>query len=286
MRRTFYNGSTKSIANLVVQTLVWTATEVPSERVVAYHFTLQGAAGANGLDDISRIRISANGSNIVNITPTMLRAYWQSYTGGRVKVPAAATSFTVPFCLLDAPIPDAQDVSQFPARSQVQIELVTAATIVTGAAFVGWTETTISPEWFPRILGSTLNIPASTSLQRYSFQENGIVRGIQLPHTGIDRARFVLGNQDFTFLPSLVFQGFTTGDIGDMLFEAESLYGDGPGSAGTPLTTAPFSRITANIPAPVDGSYIELQTGVGFAASNEACIYAIAPNGIARPAAA
>lgn len=281
MRRTFYNGTGKPISAGVVNTLTWTASELPSERVVAYHVTLQGAAGANGLDDIARIRLSANGSNIINITPTQLRAFLQSYTHGTVKLPATATSFTIPLCMLDAPVPDAQDVCQFPARSQVQLELVTGAGPVAGFAFVGWTETTIQPQWFPRILASTLNIPASTQLQRYSFQENGIVRGIQLPHTGIDRARFVLGNQDFTFLPSRVFQGFADGDVGDMLHEAETIYGDGPGSAGTPLTSAPFTRITAEVVAPVDGSYIELQTGIGFSVGNEACIYAIAPNGVA-----
>ncbi|MCI0408920.1 MAG: hypothetical protein L0191_10200, partial [Acidobacteria bacterium] len=52
VRRTYYNGSQKTITGLVPQTILWTNAEVPGERVIAYHFALQGAAGANGLDDV------------------------------------------------------------------------------------------------------------------------------------------------------------------------------------------------------------------------------------------
>jgi hypothetical protein len=131
-----------------------------------------------------------------------------------------------------------------------------------------------------------MNIGASVNLQRFVFQENGIVRGIHIPHTGVDRAKFALGAEEFTFLPGPSFMGTAApASIGDMLLEAESLYGNGLSSAGTPLTTDAFSRITAGLPAPVDGSYIELQTAAAWAGvANEACIYAVAPNGVA-PAA-
>ena len=82
VRRTDYNGQTKTIAATTAQTLVWTNSEIASERVVAYHVALEGAG--NTLADIDRIRVSANGSNIVNITPLQLRAFWQSYTGGLI----------------------------------------------------------------------------------------------------------------------------------------------------------------------------------------------------------
>ncbi len=286
VRRTYYNGSQKTITGLVPQTILWTNAEVPGERVIAYHFALQGAAGANGLDDVDRIRISANGANIINITPLQLRSYWQSFTGGKIKYPAGSTAFSVPFCLLDAPTPDMQDVSQFPARSQVQIELVLNASAVAGVAVVSWTETSIAPVYFPRILASAMNIGVSVNLQRYSFQENGIVRGIHIPHTGIDRAKFALGNVEWTFLPGPRFTGLAAASIGNLLLEAESLYGNGAGSAGTPLTADAFSRITAGLPAPVDGSYIELQTqGDWPGVTAEACIYAIAPNGVQQAAA-
>lgn len=285
VRRTDFFGSTKAIAAGVTQTLTWTNAEIPGERVVAYHVVfVSNAGGTNMLSDVSRIRLSANGSNIVNITATQLRSYYQSFSGGKIKIPTTTQAFTIPLLMLDAPTPEMQDVCQFPARSQVQLEIVLAGAAVTaGAAFVGWTETSIGPQLFPRILASSMNIGASVSLQRYVFQENGIVRGIHIPHTGVDRAKFALGAEEWTFLPGPQFLGTTApATVGDMLLDAESIYGNGVSSAGTPLTSDAFSRITANLPAPVDGSYIELQTGAAWAGvANEAVIYAVAPNGVA-----
>lgn len=276
VRRTDYNGQTKTLTALTAQTIVWTNSEIASERVVGYHVVLQGVG--NDLSTIDRIRVSANGSNIVNITPTQLRAYWQNYSAGKIKIPTTAQAFTIPLALLDAPQPDMQDVSQFPFRSQVQLDLVFNATVAAGSVYLGWTETSVEPAIFPRILASAMNIPASVALQRFAFQENGVVRGVLLPQTGIDRAKIAIGNEEFTNLPGAQFTGLA--NLGNMLFDAESLYGDGPSGAGTPLTTEAFSRITAGISAPVDGSFIELQTGAAWGGvANEAVIYAVAPNG-------
>lgn len=286
VRRTDYFGSTKTLTAATAQTITWTSSEIPGERVICYHVALRdddSAGGVNALANVSRIRLSANGSNIINIDSTQLRSYWQSFSAGKIKIPTTAASFSIPLLLLDAPTPDMQDICQFPARSQVQLEIVFLSTVTAGSAFVGWTETSIEPQLFPRILGSAMNIPASVNLQRFNFQENGIVRGIHIPHTGIDRAKFALGAEEFTFLPGPQFMGTDTpASIGDMLLEAEVLYGNGLSSAGTPLSTDAFSRISAGLPAPVDGSYIELQTGPDWAGvANEAVIYAVAPNGVA-----
>jgi len=288
VRRTDYNGQTKTVAAGVAQTLVWTNSEIASERVICYHVVLVGTAGGgNTLADLDRIRVSANGSNIINITPTQLRAYWQSYTRGQIQLPTTAQSFSIPLCLLDAPQPDMQDVCQFPMRSQVQIDLVFNTGAVAGSAYVGWTETSVAPALFPRILASNMNIPASTSLARYNFQENGVIRGIGLPQTGIDRAKIALGNEEFVFLPGDEFLGVVTADQGNMLIEASTLYGNGPWAGGTPLVSENFSRITAGISAPVDGSFVELQTtGNWGGTTEEITIYAVAPNGPAIPQAA
>lgn len=277
-RRTNFNGTTQVINAGVAQILTWTASQIPSARVVAYHLTLQGAG--NDLSDITRIRVSANGANIFNVTPLQLRAFWEHYSGGAIKYPATSQTLTIPFCLLDAPTPEQADICQFPTGAQAQVEISLAATAAAGVAILGWTETTIEPMLFPRLLASVLNIPASAALQRYNFQESGMVRGFQLPHTGIDRAKLTLAGQDFTYLPGLQFNGLA--NLGDMLFDAESLHGDGPGSAGpvAAIAAEPFSRISAGIAAPIDSSYLELQTGAGWAGvANEMTLYAVARNG-------
>jgi len=276
-RRTSFNGTTQTINAGVAQILTWTASQIPSARVVAYHLALQGAG--NDLGDITRIRVSANGANIYNVTPLQLRAFWENYSGGIIKYPATSQAITIPFCFLDAPTPEQADMCQFPVGAQAQVEVSIAATAAAGVALLGWTETTIEPAFFPRLLASVLNIPASAPLQRFNFQESGIVRGFQLAHTGIDRCKLTIAGQDFTYLPGLQFNGLA--NIGDVLADAESLYGEGPGSAGSvaAILAEPFSRINAGVAAPIDSSYLELQTGAGWAGTaNEMCLYAVAQN--------
>jgi hypothetical protein len=276
-RRTTFNGSSQAISVGVAQILTWTPSQIPSARVIAYHLALQGA---NDIDDITRIRVSANGANIFNCTPLQLRAFWQAYSGGTVKYPATSQTLTIPFCFLDAPTPEQADLSQFPMGAQAQVEVALAATAAAGVALLGWTETTIEPAFFPRLLSSVLNIPASAALQRYNFQESGTVRGFQIPHTGLSRCKLTLAGQAFPYLPGLQFNALA--NLGDMLLEAESLYGSGPGSAGAvaAITAAPFSLVSAGIPAPMDSSYLELETGAGWAGvANEMSLYAVARNG-------
>lgn len=268
-RRTDYLGQTKPIAAAAAQTLVWTNNELQGERVVAYHIGFSGAG--NDLSDITRIRLSANGANIQNWTPEMLRAWLESYSLGAITLDANETRFTIPLYLADAPVPDMQDTCQFPVQSQVQLELQTGALTVAGSAVIAWTESNVVPETHPRMLGQVLNIPASVQNQRFFFQENGVVRGIWLPQTGLDRVRFVLAGIDLTHLPGVQFNATAFGNVA---LEAERLYG-----MGEVLTTSTFHRITRGVSAPAQGSYIELATGAGWAgAANETCIYAVAPN--------
>ena len=267
-RRTDFNGQTKAIAAATIQTLTWTTTELPGERIIAYHVGFSGVG--NDLSDITRIRLSANGANIFNFTPEQLRAYLEAFSGGKIILTAADTRFTLPLLMLDAPTPDMQDISQFPRSSQVQLELTTGAGTVAGNAIVAWTETDIEPEVFPRILGQSLNIPASTQNQRFNFQENGVVRGLWLPQTGVDRARLVLGGETVMYLPGSL---YITVAFGHRIAEAERIYG-----SAQVLVTSVFSRVTVGKSAPSNASYIELTTGVGWLVTNEAAIYAVAPN--------
>ena len=277
-RRTDFNGATQTIAATTAQTITWTNTQIPSDRVIAYHIVMQGAD--NDLTAIDRIRVFANGSPIVNVSVDQLLAYWQSFSvGAAIKYPTSSRVITVPFCLLDAPQPELQDVSQFPDRSSVQLQLVTNATTSAGVAWIGWTQTDIEPVVFPRLLGSTMNIAASVNNARFNFQENGVVRGLWMPSAGISRARLVLGNEQWSLASGAQYNALA--NLGDLFFEMESLYGNGVGSAGTPLTTSAFHRMTGRVAAPVNGSFVELDTGAGWAGvSNELCTYAIAENGV------
>lgn len=269
-RRRDFNGQAKAIGAGVVNVLTWTASEIASERVVAYHVVL---TGGNTLAQIDRIRLSANGGNIWNISRNELRALWNSMSGTSFDLAGAQDRFTIPLYLMDAPTPDQQDVCQFPSKSQVQLEIVTNATALAGNAFVAWTETDVNPVLFPRYLGQAMNISAGAANQRFNFSENGVVMGYFVDLVGLDRLRFVIGQNVIDNLPGVAFSGVATGDA---LLEVESIYG-----VNGPLTTFMFEHVQLGIPAPADGSFIELttQAAVWAGVANELGIYALAPNG-------
>lgn len=273
-RKTDFFGQDKAIAAGVVQNLTWTTTELPSDGVVAYHVAMRGdGVGSNDLSDVSRIRISANGANIINETPLQLRGYLEAYSGGNITLDANETRFTIPLLMLDALTPEYQDTCQFPMSSPVQLELTTGAGTVAGGALVSFTLSNVAPQCFPRRLAQVMNIPAGVQNQRFQFQENGVVRGIHLPHAGINRLRIVIDGDDVTHQPGADFNDFAN-VYGDLSREVERLYGDGEF-----ITTSGYTRISKGSPAPTQRSYIEMATDAGSwaGAANEAVIYAVAP---------
>lgn len=271
-RRKDFSASTKTIAVGVAQTIVWTNSDIPSERVVAYAI---GLTGGNTLADVTRIRCMANGADIVNITPAQLRAHWQAFSWGTYTPALTDTGFVLPLAMIDQPTPDQADVCQFPIRSQVEINVVLAATAVAGAAYAAWVETTMAPGLFPRMLGQSMNIPASTPLQRFNFQENGVIRGLTLPHVGVQRLKFVVSREEIENISGPDFLGVATYDLA---LATETLTWN---ATNKTLTSPVCHRVTIGLPAALDGSYIELQTGAGWAgAGNELATYAVVGNSL------
>ena len=274
-RKTDFFGQAKAIAAGATQTLTWTTTELPSDGVIAYHVAMSGdGVGSNDLSDVSRIRVSANGANIINETPTQLRSYLESYSNGNITLDANETRFTIPLLMLDAMLPDYQDLCQFPMSSPVQLELTIAgAGAVAGNALVSFTLSNITPQCFPRRLAQVMNIGAGVQNQRFQFQENGVVRGIHVPRTGINRIRMVIDGDDVTHEPGPDFND-QANLFGDLSRESQRIYGDGEF-----ITTSGYTRISKGSPAPTQRSYIELATDLAnwAGATNEAVIYAVAP---------
>lgn len=270
-RKTDFFGATKALVATTVQNITWTTTELPSDGVIAYHLAFQGAG--NDLSDITRIRLSANGANIINETPLQLRGWLEAYSGGKITLDANETRFTVPLLMLDAMVPDYQDLCQFPASSPVQLELTTGAGTAVGQILVSFTLSNVRPQSFPRRLAQVMNIGAGVQNQRFQFQENGVVRGIHLDRTGINRLRIVIDGDDCTHEPGTDFNDVATA-FGDLSRESQRIYGDGEF-----ITTSGYTRISKGSPAPTQRSYIELATDSAnwAGAANEAVIYAIAP---------
>jgi hypothetical protein len=267
--RTFdFYGSGRTIAATTAQTLTWTQSEIASAGVVAYHVELTGTN--NDLGAITRIRVNMNGQPFVDITPAQLISYFNTFGRGVPLLALTDTRFTIPLNLLDAFGADEQDVCQFPVGAQVQLDLVTDASTSAGSAFVSWTETNVRAQVFPRLLASQMNIAASVALARFAFGDPGNVRGLYLPHAGLQRFRGLIGGRQVVNAPSLDYLGAATGDG---LAEIARLWGAGQDPA------VPFIPITVNEPAPITGSFVEIQTGSGWAGvANELVVYAIAQN--------
>jgi hypothetical protein len=123
-----------------------------------------------------------------------------------------------------------------------------------------------------------MNSAASTANQRFNFQSSGPIRGLCLPTVGLDRARIVLGGQEYMLLPGPAY--LANANQGDMILESQMLYGNGVGSAGTPLTSPVFIRLTGGVEAPVQSSYVELVTQAGWGGvANELVQYDVNANG-------
>jgi hypothetical protein len=267
-RRYDFNGAGVPIQATSAQSLVFTQADIPSEQVVALHFVFQGAG--NDLGMVERIRVTANGSSIINCDRPSLIAWVNTFSRDKALMQATDTRFTVPLNLMDAFGPDAQDVCQFPRQAAIQIELQTDSTTGAGRCFCGWTETDIDGQLFPKLLGSQMNIPASAANARWNFGDAGIVKGIYFDHAGLQRAKVTVGGRQAIEGPSLDYQGVVTGD---MLAEFMRLEGAGQNP------TVPMQRIDLEVPAPISSSYVELETGGGWGGvSEEATLYSLAPN--------
>lgn len=262
-----FNGATRAIAGGVAETIQFTQSDVPSQNVVAYHVRLEGGSS---LADITRIRVLQNGGSIVDLTPAQLIAYQNSFSVGACMEPATTDDrFTLPFYMADAPTEELQDYCQFPSNASVQIEINIAATAAAGTMVIGYTVTDQVPRLYPRILSQQINAPAGATNFRLNFSESGIIRGIFLPHAGLDRFKLVLGGQEITSLPSAAYLGAAGGDL---LSEVERVNGIGQ------FVDPGFQRVSVEKPAPITSSYLEITTAVAWAGvANEAVLYALVP---------
>jgi hypothetical protein len=268
-RRQEFNGQGKTIAATTAQTLTWTSTEISSRKIVRYVF---GTTGANNqIQNITRLKVLANGFPIINMSSLQLRAYLERFTRSNFNLGATATRWSIPFYLLDSPTWDMGDVAQFPNNAQVQVELTTNASTSAGAAFLGWEETDIEAELMTKLLSSVMNIPASSPLSRFNFGENGVVRGASVNTVGVDQLRLVVAGENAFHASGALFLNATTGD---MSAEFEALAG-----GAVAITDPIFHEITLGKAAPAQTSYVELVTqGTWPGATSETCIYAVAPN--------
>jgi hypothetical protein len=292
-----FNSSGKTIATST--TVTFTSADIPGSNIVAYHVAMTGAG--NTFNAIDRIRVKANGVTIYEITSGLFRSFVQRFTNGRVGYPAnqavppppgaAGTAvdwrrFTIPFCFLDREKSEEADVCQFPVGTQPTVEVVFNANAVAGSAFIGWTESDVTPRCWPKLYSSQANIPASQSNGRYIFSEDGVIRGLGFETTGLARARAVLNGRQVYHMKGQPANS-TTVTEDDLILESEMLAGGRAysGLAGTAfsdnsIVDPAWIKVTAGEDGTPGRTYFEAETTAAWVGvTSELGIYAIVPYG-------
>lgn len=284
-RKASFQGSSKAIVAASVQTIVFTPTDIESAGCVQLMFQLFGAAAPQPFSGIDRIRVRAGGDVIWDTTRRQLQAYQQRW-GNRFAITADTDqTFSIPLNFLDAPrgmSGEQQDRCQFPPNREIQVELVTFGAaaggntaVVAGSVVCGWKQTDVPAEFFLRNYSSVLNLPATSRNVKYTFAEPGILRGLTLPTTGIDRAELYVSDRSAWRLPGNNFGGAVAANSGDM-FRQKDFYETGQNAIATTPTTA--VSVDLGIPALAGSSYLVLDTDATWAGvTNEGVFYSVVP---------
>lgn len=271
-RRTTYQSKSYPITATTAQNITIASSDLPSDKLVALHFVYVGAG--NIFSDLTRIRVNANGTPIINLLPNQLRAYLEAFTRSNFALATTATRWTIPFFMPDADNMAEADLCQFPRRSACEVILSIGTGSAAGSLYFGWTESNVEPVVSPSLVSSVMNIATGQALAKYNFQSEGIVRGLALPTAGVQRLKIVVAGETVKESAGPDFLATTTGD---MNIEQEALEG-----VGVTVTDPIFSKITTEKQAPLNSSFIELETHASNWAgvSNELAIYSLHPNGL------
>lgn len=270
MRRIDWNGSTKTIAATTAQTLIWSGSDLPGSRVVAYLLAMSGTT--NILTDIDRIRVKARGASIYDMTTAQLRFFTQATSPSNLLQAGTELGLIIPFFDGTRLEEEEQDQSQFPEGETPQVEVVMNTGSAAGTAVMGWILTDQDARYYPRLLSQAHNIAASATNGRMAFSTTGVFRGLSTPITGLNRLKIQAGlvrgrDVEDVQLANVAGVGWGTG-AADMALDSTRW------KSGAANTADPAWHLfkTGGMAAP-GRSYIEADTGAGWSATGEVCVF-------------
>lgn len=244
----------------------WTGNDIPANGVVAYHVEFTGAGMTYG--DVTRIRVKSQGVTIIDLDNAHFTAFIQRFTKTNRVLAAADTFFTIPLWLPEKEAEsddEGADICQMPRGGAPTVELQIGAGGAAGTALIGYTVSDIAPKWYPVIVGSALQIAASTANGKYPLFEPGGVKAFSINTTGLDRVKLVLaGIQKY----------HSDGVLAQAVQDDRNL-----ATTLNPIWLDVGGRdLKGLMSAPAGSSYLELATAAGWAgATNEGGIYALRP---------
>lgn len=267
MARTYgFSSATKATA-AAAQTIVFPPSEIDAAGVVAFHVAMSVAG--NAVSDITRVRVKANGTTIIDVSAAYLWAYQLRFHGRQDA--AAAHGFTIPLYIGDARSDDEADACQFMPGASATVEVDTGAGAVVGAMMLGWTKTTVPAQYYPTLISQPMNVAASSVNARVGLGAPGFVQGIGLMNTTLAQARIVLSGIEVFNLTGAVYGGvvFNEGTVG----AAQNLYGV------SATNTDIFLKLNQGLPANPANSWMEISSGAGGAVTDDYALYSLVPCG-------
>ena len=190
-RRLIRNASTKVPTS--GGTTTFDHTDIPSDGVVQYAFTL---AGTNyQYDSIDRIRVYADGDLFMDLTREFLSQFVQRFGRSNLAPVATAKRFALPFYALDSKSQLERDVVQFPLGRKVKIDIIHETfTVATDTIRISAVQTNQDPVFMPRIVEEGMGIGASQTNRPFDIGPGpGAVRAYCINTTGLNKIIATIG---------------------------------------------------------------------------------------------
>jgi hypothetical protein len=275
-RTVSFSPATKTIPVSATTVAVWTPAEIDSAGVVMFHLVLQQAgAGTFDLSTISAVRVKANGQTVVDVSLAQLQSYQERWSPKGASDASTGRVLTIPLHRLGASGGnDDEDRCQFMpgATATVEIVFVTGAT-VNGVAFLGWTKTTIEPEFWVNLISQPMNIAGAQNNARVPVGAQGIVEGLGIVTANLRQVRAVLSGIEVMNVAGGSYNGLA--NLGDMLQASQSLY-DAPDDASN-VTSFQWLQLNQGLQANPATSWLEVTSSAGMAATDSIAILSIVP---------
>jgi hypothetical protein len=277
-----FSPAVKSLTFSATNTVVWNPAEIDSAGVIAFHLLVDSNNTTGTAVDasyINRIRIKANGQTVVDITGTQLRAYQERFSPKGGSDVSTESYLTIPLNALDSKSDDDGDRCQFMPGASATVEVTTStlpAVVGSGTAALrlGWSKTTISPEFYMTLLSNQCNIGINQTNARVPLGGPGFVQGIGLNTAGLNRVRMILSGLEVANICGAQYN--SSGTSGDLLRAISSLY-DGVDDTSE-ITTYQYTKLAQGLEANPATSWLELTTGAGWGGtSNEISLYTLVP---------
>jgi hypothetical protein len=280
MARTYsFSPSVKTFSASSTTTLIWSPAEIDSAGCVAFHLAFKTlGTTAFTIAAVDRCRIKANGQTVIDLTGQQLRAYQERFSPKGNSNAAGGLTLTIPLMSLDSKSDDDADRCQFMPGASATVEVqVTTGANVSGEAIIGWTKTTVAPEFYMTLIETLTNVAASSTNGRSPVSAPGFVQGIGLPTTGLDRARIILSGLEVGNIPGNRYSGAAASVLGDLFNEMQAMY-ENPDDASD-VTAFQFVKLNQGLEANPATSWLELTTASTWVSTSgtSQVIYSLVP---------